>query len=333
MKTFNVFGLNTAQEEAQIILLPVCWDVTASYGKGTYHGPESIAKASPQLDLYDYDFGDISKKGIHMLPKSEAIEKHYRVAMPMGKRVIDYFDENENGNISEDILQAQKIVNEESHKMMDYVHYYAQDFLNRGKFMAVIGGDHSCPLGLIKALCEKYKGDFGILHIDAHADLRAAYQGFEFSHASIMYNALQLNESPKKIVQVGVRDFCEEEKNLIERDKRIKTFFGPQLFAESFQGKTWQQHCEEIINELPENVYISFDIDGLDPEYCPNTGTPVAGGLSFSQAEHLLRILKASGKKLIGFDLCEVAPNPRGFDEWDGNVGARILYKLCGLVE
>ncbi|MCB0390025.1 MAG: agmatinase family protein [Bdellovibrionales bacterium] len=332
METYNFLGLNTQQDEAQIVLLPVCWDVTTSYGKGTYRGPSAIANASSQLDFDDYDFGDSTKKGIHMLPKSEAIEKHYRAALPFGQKVINYCHSHEFEDPTSEIKEAQQIVNEESQKMVDYVHYFAKDFLNQDKFFAVVGGDHSCPLGLIKALAEKYNGDFGVLHIDAHADLRNAYQGFTHSHASIMYNVLQLDLAPKKIVQVGIRDYCGEEKELIDSDSRIKTFFGPQLFADHFRGKSWQVQCEEIIHELPNNIYISFDIDGLDPEYCPNTGTPVPGGLSFSQAEHLLRVFKGSGKKIIGFDLCEVAPDPSGKDEWDGNVGARVLYKLCGLV-
>ncbi|MCB0357839.1 MAG: agmatinase family protein, partial [Bdellovibrionales bacterium] len=232
-----------------------------------------------------------------------------------------------------DLQQALQIVNEECHKMVEYIHYTAQDYLQQDKLVGVIGGDHSSPLGLIKALSEKYAGEFGILHIDAHADLRQAYQGFEHSHASIMYNVLQLPQAPQRLVQVGIRDFCVEEKKLIDNDERITTYFAPQIFSQHYQGKTWQQQCEEIVQQLPQKVYISFDIDGLDPLYCPNTGTPVPGGLSFSHVEHLLRVLKRSQKQIIGFDLCEVAPDPQGLDEWDGNVGARILYKLCGLVD
>jgi agmatinase len=148
-----------------------------------------------------------------------------------------------------------------------------------------------------------------------------------------MYNVLRLPHSPKKIVQIGIRDFCKEEQDLINEDPRLKTFYGPQIFDRLFSGQSWNTICEDILSELPQNIYISFDIDGMNPEYCPHTGTPVPGGLSFMQIEHLLRVLKKSNKNVIGFDLCEVTPDPKNENEWDGNVGARILYKLCGVVQ
>ena len=93
-----------------------------------------------------------------------------------------------------------------------------------------------------------------------------------------------------------------------------------------FEGRTWDSICREMIQELPDKVYISFDIDGLDPKLCPNTGTPVPGGFSFQQAMYLIRKVVESGREIIGFDLCEVAPGDEG--DWDANVGARVLYRL-----
>ena len=101
------------------------------------------------------------------------------------------------------------------------------------------------------------------------------------------------------------------------------------LKAETYTGKTWEQQCEAIIAALPQKVAISFDIDGMYPWYCPNTGTPVPGGFSFEQAAFLLSKLGESGKEIIGFDLVEVAP---GDDDWDGNVGARMLFHMCGVL-
>ncbi len=193
--------------------------------------------------------------------------------------------------------------------------------------VGIVGGDHSVPYGFIKALSELKPG-FGILQIDAHADLRDAYEGFTFSHASIMYNALKLN-GIKKLVQVGVRDECEDEINLVAKNELIVQYDDYLMAAAEFEGKNWGKQCVEIISKLPERVYVSFDIDGLSPEFCPNTGTPVPGGLSFQKAVYLLRKLVESGRKIIGFDVSEVAP---GKDEWDANVGARIIYKLCNLM-
>jgi agmatinase len=142
-----------------------------------------------------------------------------------------------------------------------------------------------------------------------------------------MYNALQIPQI-SKIIQVGIRDYCEEE-NQVVRDAQGKVVVHTDAGIQraSFEGETWKQRCDSIIAALPEKVYVSFDIDGLDPTLCPNTGTPVPGGLSFQQATYLLSRLKDS-KKIIGFDLVEVAP---GEDDWNGNVGARLLFHLCGV--
>jgi agmatinase len=107
---------------------------------------------------------------------------------------------------------------------------------------------------------------------------------------------------------------------------RVITFYDEDIKDSLFHGKTWDTLCDEIIGQLPKNVYISFDIDGLDPKLCPATGTPVAGGLEFYQALHLIKKLVLAERKIIGFDLCEVSP---GHNDWDANVGARILYQLA----
>jgi agmatinase len=143
-----------------------------------------------------------------------------------------------------------------------------------------------------------------------------------------MYNALKIPQV-KKLVQVGIRDWCQAENDLINASKgRVKTFFDYQLKEQSYRSRSWVSICSDIIQELPKHVYISFDIDGLDPKLCPNTGTPVPGGLEFGEAVFLMEMIARSGKKIIGFDLNEVAP---GKDEWNGNVGARLLYKMCNI--
>jgi agmatinase len=201
--------------------------------------------------------------------------------------------------------------------------------LAQGKCVGLIGGDHSTPLGMIEALSEKFQS-FAILQIDAHADLRDAYEGFEFSHASIMFNALKIKQV-EKLVQVGIRDYCEEELNLIHQSEgRIKTFFDRDIKYAQFNGDSWDRICNRIIKELPENVYLSFDIDGLDPKLCPNTGTPVAGGFETEQVLFLLEKIVKSGKKIIAFDLNEVSPGSNG-DDWDANVASRLLFRIANL--
>jgi agmatinase len=142
-----------------------------------------------------------------------------------------------------------------------------------------------------------------------------------------MYNALKIREV-SRIVQVGIRDLCEEEMVAIEKTGgRIVTFFDEHIKLQLYNGKTWDNICDQIVAQLPMHVYISFDIDGLDPKLCPNTGTPVPGGLEFYQVVFLLKKIIQKGKKIIGFDLNEVAPAPHS--DWDANVGSRILYQLC----
>jgi len=216
-------------------------------------------------------------------------------------------------------------INEACENLNVYVRNTAAKLLNEGKMIGLLGGDHSTPLGLLRALSERYDR-FGILQIDAHADLRRAYEGFTYSHASIMFNALKL-PSVQRLIQVGVRDYCEEEVVAMNRGMgRIVNFFDDDIKAQLYGGKTWSDICKDIIKVLPDNIYISFDIDGLDPKLCPGTGTPVPGGFELQQVTYLLKQIALSGKRIIGFDLSEVAP---GSTDWDANVGARALYQLC----
>jgi agmatinase len=172
--------------------------------------------------------------------------------------------------------------------------------------------------------------EYGILHADAHCDLREAFEGFKYSHASIFYNTLQFS-NVKKLVQVGIRDYCHQEKALAEsQPERIKVFFDRDCRRRMYEGATWKTIVDEMVAALPQKVYLSIDIDALDPKLCPNTGTPVPGGLEYEELMYLLNRIREAGKDIIGFDLCEVSPSPDGGD-WDGNVGARVLFHLCGV--
>jgi agmatinase len=170
-----------------------------------------------------------------------------------------------------------------------------------------------------------------VLHLDAHADLRVAYEGFTYSHASVMYNAAERLPEIARIVQVGIRDLSQEEHEYAQRSKgRIVQHHDQVLARARLEGESWSTQVRRIAEALPRDVYVSFDIDALDPSLCPHTGTPVPGGLSFQQAAYLLAALGWHDRRIVGFDLVEVAPDPSGADEWDGNVGARLLYKLAG---
>lgn len=326
----NIYGLPFTCEEADTVIVPVPWDVTVSYADGTANGPEAVFNASFQVDLYEPDLADAWKSGIAM---DEIPLKLKARAEDLRSMAVQYIDALTNGEDVESDPELQKIlltVNEGSAELNAWVKNRCLHWLQKGKRVGLLGGDHSTPFGMLQAQAELHD-EFGILQIDAHADLRVAYEGFTYSHASIMYNALSIPQV-KRLVQVGIRDFCQQEKEIIDNSKgRVITFFDRDMRHEKYKGVTWHEITKRIIASLPQKVYISFDIDGLEPGLCPHTGTPVAGGLEFEQAGYLFTELVKSGKQIIGFDLNEVAPGPDG-DEWDANVGARMLYRMCNIM-
>lgn len=319
----GIFGLPHTPEAAAVVLLPLPFDATTSYRPGTANGPQAILAASRQVDLHDIETGDPWRAGIALLDEPREIRKWNQEARPSAEVVMD--DAADPAAVS----AARARVNAICGQLNDVVREAVETWLGTGKLVGTLGGDHGCVFGAISAHARHYPG-LGILHLDAHADLRHAYDGFEWSHASIMENVCRHEPGVSRLVQVGVRDLCEEERERIAASNgRIITHYDAELARERFAGSTWAAQVERIIEPLPEAVYVSFDIDGLDPTLCPNTGTPVPGGLSFNEASYLLGAVVRSGRRIVGFDLVEVAPGADG-DEWDGNVGARVLYKLIG---
>lgn len=326
LKNGHIFSLPHTYESAEIILLPVPWDATVSYNDGTSNGPEAILEASSQLDFYHPSGAKIWEYGVHMLPVNEHWKKTNLETRALAKTHIEAL-ENESLKIesSPSVLQ----VNTQCAVLKNWVKEQATAILDEGKLLGLLGGDHSCPLGFIEALNDRYSS-FGILQFDAHADLRETYENFTYSHASIFYNALQFSNL-KNLTQVSIRDVSPNEVDLIKQDKRLNTYYDWNIKRALFNGETWDNLCQTMIKDLPQNVYLSFDIDGLNPSLCPNTGTPVPGGLSFEEAIHLIGAVVQSGRKIIGFDLCEVGidKNEKNPSDWDANVGARVLFNLC----
>jgi agmatinase len=325
----NIFGLPFTEEDAALVLLPVPWEVTVSYKAGTARAPEHLYNASMQIDLTDADVKDGWKKGFFMrdidrkvLMKSDYLRKEAEL-------FINYITQGEEVSANKFMCRTLKEVNAGSLFLNNWVYEQTSELLQKGKLVGLVGGDHSTPLGFYKAIAEKH-GDFGIIQIDAHCDLRVAYENFTYSHASIMYNALAEIPELIKLVQVGVRDYSESEREYVAvNNKRVTTYFDKEIKEKMFEGDTWKQITDEIVKHLPDNVFISFDIDGLDPKLCPNTGTPVQGGFETEQIFYLFKKILQSGRKLLGFDLNEVGS---GSTDWDANVGARVLFKLCNLM-
>jgi agmatinase len=327
----NIFGFPVNEEEADIVIIPVPWDATASYGKGTSNGPKHILEASTQLDFYHPKLENAFQSKVFMAPISDEWKE---LNDGLCKKSLEYIEFLEDGGVLEANTYFQGIVNEINevqNALREQLKVRTADLLKKNKIVAVLGGEHSTPFGLLDALND-HGLPFGVLQIDAHADLRDAYEGFEQSHASIMFNVIAKLPKVKKLVQVGIRDIASSEVDfIVEQKGRIKTFFDWELKDGQFKGETWKTQVDQIIRELPERVYVSFDIDGLSPELCPNTGTPVPGGFKLEEISFLLFELERQGKQIIGFDLNEVAPGPEG--DWDANVGARALWQLVCLTE
>ncbi|MCA8957308.1 MAG: agmatinase family protein [Planctomycetes bacterium] len=317
----GIFGLDHTRADAHLVLVPVPFDATVSYGCGTADGPAAILEASHQVDLFDIQTGRAWARGIHMLEESAAIRAANQKARDLAAPLIA-----QGGATAADAAVVAQV-----DALCAGVHAEVEaqvaTILGEGKIPGVVGGDHSVSLGALRAV-GAHRGEFGILHVDAHADLREAYEGFRYSHASIMHNVLAEVPAAQRLVQIGIRDLGERELRRAAEDPRVMLHHDQIWRTKLMSGAVFAGLCEEAITALPDHVYVSFDIDGLDPALCPGTGTPVPGGLSFAEACLLLQMLVESGRRIVGFDLCEVAP--RGEDPWDGNVGARILYKLCG---
>ena len=322
----NLFGLpKVSADDADVVIVPVPWDVTTSYRPGTSGAPNAILEASSQIDYYVPGIRDTTSITYGMTDSLDDIATLNKTWRSEAEKIIHAQEQGLSieGELADTLARVNSISSEVNDRVRDVCRHY----LDQDKTVVLLGGDHSTPLGFMQALAEKF-GEYGVLHIDAHADLRVAYEGFKYSHASIMYNAAEEIPSIGKFVQVGIRDVSEAEVMYAKNSSgRIDMYQYEDIFDRQAEGKTWKEITDEIVNKLPQQVYISFDIDGLKREYCPSTGTPVPGGLEYQQAIYIIKKILESGKKIIGADLNEVGFNPE--EEWDSVVGMRMLFRLC----
>lgn len=326
MHNGNFLGLDFSIEESSALVLPVPWDVTTSYRAGTVSGPEAVIEASYQIDLYSPVIPEFWRLAIGTLPLSKKWLGKSRLLRKKVDRYIRFLEQGGAVQKSKPMQALLKEVNQASETLNEWVYQETRKYVDQGKAIFILGGDHSVPFGAIKAYAEKYS-DLSVLHFDAHADLRDKYEGFNDSHASIMRNVIEKTKIGR-LVQVGIRDVSQLEVDYIKSDSRIKTYFDWDLKRRQYSGESWSKICQGIVEQLGSHVYISFDVDGLDPKLCPNTGTPVPGGLEFREATQLIEAVKDSGRKVVGGDLVEVAPSRMKQDQWDGNVGARMLVQI-----
>lgn len=324
----GIFGLPTDRGNARIIVIPAPFDATTSYRPGTANGPDAILHASRQVDLLDHLFGNIYERGIFMEEPDPEIAAASNRARALAGPIL------ERGGASPEDARAVGRINAECENANGRLYSRAKLALSEGRTPIMLGGEHAMSLGPIRACAEAFPG-LAILQVDAHMDLREAFEGFRYSHASIMWNVLREAPGVSRLVQVGIRDYSGGESEAARSSAgRVRTHFDQDWWARQDRGESFASLARCAIDDLGPSVpvYVSLDIDGLDPSLCPHTGTPVAGGLSFSQASALLKALADSGRRVVGADLVEVAPShDPGAPEWDANVGARVLYKLCGV--
>src|SRR3954469_23502533 len=210
----NIFGLPFTEEDARLVILPVPWEVTVSFGSGTARSAEQIMRASLQVDLFDPDVPNGWQQGFYLKESDRKILLKSDYLRKEAELYIDYISKGDPVEKNQFMCKTMKEVNEGSYFLNNWVYQQTKSLLEKDKLVALLGGDHSTPLGFMKAIGEKH-GEFGILQIDAHCDLREGYEGFVYSHASIMYNALREVPQLKKLVQLGIRDYSQGEHEFI----------------------------------------------------------------------------------------------------------------------
>ena len=280
MRFFESDVPDLAPEKARFHVLPVPYEKTVSYGGGTAKGPAAILAASGQLERWDGQ-SDPGADGIYTWPAVDCSRAPQRVL----------------GDIA---LAVEKI-------------------LKLKKLPVVLGGEHTVTWGVIKGYLDAGVKDFGVVQIDAHADLRDAYEGDKYSHASVMRRVV---EAGIPLVQLGVRAFCDEEREARKAHK-VLAFDAIEL-APRGTSKI------KLPKKFPLKVFFTLDVDGIDPSVLPATGTPVPGGLGWYQTLGLFESV-ARQRKIIGFDVMEFAPIP-GFHAFDF-AAALLAYKLMGIVQ
>lgn len=274
MKTFaNIPQHYTRIETAKIALIPVPYDGTSTWGKGADKGPEAFLQAAENMELYDIETdSEVYRQGLFLTPP---------------------------------VTEATK-----PEKMVQSVYDTTKKYLSQGKFVTLIGGEHSISIGSIQAFSEHFR-QLSILQLDAHADLRSTYQGTPYNHACALHEAARKH----LLIQLGIRSMDAEEKQYMQS--------GHVFYAhEMHQDSNWIQ---KALDALSSPVYITIDLDVFDPSVAPSTGTPEPGGLSWYPTLKFLRRVFEE-KQVVGFDIVELAPN--GSEHATAFLAAKLYYKL-----
>ncbi|MBF0308214.1 MAG: agmatinase [Magnetococcales bacterium] len=276
---------NAPLEQARVVILPVPYEGTVSWGHGASRGPAALLQASGSLEYYDEELRrEPYRDGYHTLP-------------PVGVELAS------------------------PEAMGEAIRQAALPHVVAGRVLAAVGGEHGITPWLVDAVRQARGDDFGILQLDAHADMRHSYQGTIWSHGCVMR---RLVEKGLPVTQVGIRSLSQEEALfLAETGGENRLFWAREIWEETRRGE--DRWIARVIDQLPLKVYVTLDLDGLDPSVLPATGTPVAGGLGFYEVLRLLRRVGAE-REVVGLDLVELAPLPG--NEVSEQVASHLLYKM-----
>ncbi len=315
------FGQTSSLPQAQLQGLLVPWEPTVSYGSGTSLAPLKILKASHQLDTFHEHYGSLNEDAFKITDFTDLVHDLQKRTLPLARGVVQALEQ---GAALADLgIQSKlKVIRKQSEMLIQYIQNWTEEVLNADQIPFLIGGDHSCPLGLWNAVFKKHP-HAGLLHIDAHLDMRESYEGFKFSHASVMYNFKK--EFPEsQSLHLFMRDFSEEE---VQRSQNLNlNIFTDRQIQNKKAKMSWRDICREWLEMLPPKIHITLDIDGMDPQLAPGTGTPVPGGMKFQELKILLEEIVATKHQIVSFDLVEVSGRHQG--DFDFNVGARALFEL-----
>ena len=323
----HLFGRPCSFAEATWVVLPVPWALTASGKGGAEHAPEAILSASPNIDYALPQLeASLDKLAVHMLPISLNWKKKHHELRPFVESYGIALQKEGASAYSKHRFWV-KHIDEVCKDLRLWVQEQIAGLLQAKKSPVLLGGEHSLTAGAIDALLP-YAPDMAILQLDAHMDLRPNYMGWTHSHASVMRNLL-IKHKDLHLVQVGVREYSREESLFAESLRgRVRTFYAEKLYEAYYKGKSWHNLCLDIIKPLPEKVYLSLDIDVLSPSHAPHTGTPALGGIDYNLLGYLIKQLACSGRKIMGMDLVEVVPDPRGH-ALDESLASQLLYRMC----
>ena len=317
----SLFDLNCQEKDSQLIVIPVPWDITTSYRKGTSLAAKAILESSNQIDHYHHYYPNFHQYGIHMIDIPADIIK-------LNQKLNDITQQIVNHDCQKKLLSDTKLneclelVSAGTKTCFDWIHSQLNNYSD--KQVIVLGGEHSVSYPAISFFKKKHP-QLSVLQIDAHMDLRPSYQQLTYSHAAVIYHCHSQLNIP--ITQVGIRDSSQSELDYVKKHDNIHVFDDTYCQHQLFKGVQWDAICDDIINTLSDDVYITIDIDGLDSSFCPSTGTPVPGGMSYHQLCYLIQKIRASNKRIISMDLVEVA----GFADSIGIINStHLLYQLCG---